>query len=858
MKIHFSLLMALALAAMECPAAGPWPPIIPLIPPHINLVPYSWTTIAGLCELDMPIDVFWADGTNSDARFNLPAALAVDPLGNIYVADQNNSVIRKMMPSGTNWVVTTPAGQPGLPGTNDGVGNAALFNGPTGIAVDKDGNVYVADSGNNTIRRMTLDGMVTTIAGNVSYKNDVGELSGGYQDGAGPVARFGFPMGVAVDNSGNVYVGDTVNCLIRKITPTPGPGGITWQVSTLAGAPKTEGKDNSGFADGKGSVASFNNPQGVAVDSAGNIYVADSWNWAIRKITPDGTVSTLAGGCPWPGAPGVVTEAYNDEFWTNHILYGHSDGIGGAAEFMYPTGVAVDGTGNVFVADSWNSEIRKVTPDGMSATLGGVPSFTCVGSGYDPCGGGYANGVGTNALFGVPLGLAVDTDGDLYVADTLNFVIRKGESAQVQVVALEVTQVIQDWSNSIPLIEGKTTCVRAHLQLKPNAPGPVKVSGAKLYGIGPDGALPGSPTDPINFPDGSLTVQTHNAADPAVRGTFAQSLNFRLPKEWLSGSITLQLAWPGGLDPVNVVPSDCTAQVTFFPVAVPQVKFFAVDWTDAGGLHWNVGTNLTDLPRRVLSCFPVASIDATFGTLPWSSRSQPSVEAVNTKLASMRFWDWLWRGANTIYHGAINANNTDGLAASSPGSVSSGNVLDSPYGNGRQTTSHELGHDLGVPHDVSAEIFGYAGNGEAYAQGACGGILGPATYAYPLFQPFAAYDLVERIAPGDADAGSHDQWQQLLHLRTGYSGHAGSGLGTGSVADQLCEQLRHQLVLRSDELLPQQGSRRSLALVRHLPQLVCGPLADVRPPGCRSQRPPTAQRRSRPAELPARARHGGL
>ena len=177
-----------------------------------------------------------------------------------------------MTPAG---VVTTLAGLAGSQGSADGTGSAARFAWPIGVAVDSTGNVYVADNGNDTIRKVTPAGVVTTLAGLAG--------SSGSADGTGSAARFYGPSGVAVDSAGNVYVADTGNYTIRKVTPA----GV---VTTLAGLAGTEGS-----ADGTGSAARFSYPSGVAVDSAGNVYVADTGNNTIRKVTPAGVVTTLAG-----------------------------------------------------------------------------------------------------------------------------------------------------------------------------------------------------------------------------------------------------------------------------------------------------------------------------------------------------------------------------------------------------------------------------------------------------------------------------------------------------------------------------------------------------------------------------------
>jgi len=264
-----------------------------------------------------------ADGTGTTASFHFPEGVALDSAGNVYVADYGNNQIRKITPAG---VVTTLAGS-GEQGDADGAGKAASFNAPESVTVDSAGNVYVADYGNNGIRKITQAGVVTTLAG-LGAPGDT--------DGAGRAASFNGPEGVAADSAGNVYVADYGNNEVRRITPA----GV---VTTIAGSGK------EGNADGTGKAASFNGPEGVAVDSAGNVYVADYGNNEIRKITPAGVVTTLAGS----GAEG------------------NADGTGRAASFDNPEGVAVDSAGNVYVGDEFNNAIRKITPAGVVTTLAG-------------------------------------------------------------------------------------------------------------------------------------------------------------------------------------------------------------------------------------------------------------------------------------------------------------------------------------------------------------------------------------------------------------------------------------------------------------------------------------------------------
>ena len=316
-----------------------------------------------------------SDGTGTAALFHLPSGVSVDSSGNVYVVDAGNDTIRKVTSAG---VVTTLAGTAGAVGSADGTGGAAQFDSPFGDAVDGSGNVYVADTGNDTIRKITSAGAVTTFAG---------AASAGSNDGTGTAARFNAPGAIAVDSSGNLYLSDTGNDTIRKITPA----GI---VTTLAGAPGLLGS-----ADGTGNFARFTAPYGIGVDASGNVYVADTGNTTIRKITPAGVVTTIA------GAAGK---------------FGSTDGMGTAAEFNDPKGVAVDAAGNLYVADTGNDTIRKITQAGVVTTLAGS-----VGN------AGYTDGTGSAAQFNGPTGLFVDISGNLYVADTNNNAVRKVTPAGV-------------------------------------------------------------------------------------------------------------------------------------------------------------------------------------------------------------------------------------------------------------------------------------------------------------------------------------------------------------------------------------------------------------------------------------------
>ncbi len=334
--------------------------------------PYSWSNIAGQTAGGDGN----ADGPNILARFYCPAGVAVDVNGNLFVADSLNHTIRKVSPTG---IVSTFAGSSGISGNADGTASIARFNEPFDVAVDDSGNVYVADFGNHTIRKVTPHGFVTTLAGRAGFP--------GSADGIGNTARFHAPSGVAVDTSANLYVTDSTNNTVRIVTPA----GL---VTTLAGFPGFRGS-----ADGAGSAARFNCPYGIAVGLDNTIYVSDRYNMTIRKVTTSGVVTTLAGMAQ---------------------QYGSSDGTGAYARFAFPHGVAVDSNNNVFVADFNNYAIRKITPAGVVTTFVGSSDIS-----------GSSDGIGNAASFSSPVGLALDKTGNLYVAEANSQTIRKVTPAAV-------------------------------------------------------------------------------------------------------------------------------------------------------------------------------------------------------------------------------------------------------------------------------------------------------------------------------------------------------------------------------------------------------------------------------------------
>jgi sugar lactone lactonase YvrE len=455
-----------------------------------------------------------ADGAGSAATFAYTAGITVDASGNVYVGD--NNTIRKVTPGG---VVSTLAGTFAAGGGADGVGASARFFRAIGMAADAAGNIYVTDT--NAVRKVTPAGTVTTLAGNLAA-NDNPDTAG-YVDGAAAAARFSSPQGIALDSAGNLYVADQRNAALRKISPT----GV---VSTVAGRPST-----GGYADGSGAAARFKlSPEQIgAVYSGGNLYITDAGNFAIRKVSATGVVTTLAGGTPGTadgtGAAasfsgvlgglaadaagnlyvadsalvrkitpaGVVTTVANAatlysspigiENWlrgvavdsagnlyaadsSNHIILkitstgvvsllagkpgvqGSNDGAGTAASFNFPGDIEIDAANNLYVADTGNNTIRKITPQGVVTTLAGAPGFPSETI-------TYADGTGAAARFLFPSGLSLDSAGNLYVSDGLNYAIRKVTPAGVVTTVAGVPTSIGVVPGALPGSFGETKSV---------------------------------------------------------------------------------------------------------------------------------------------------------------------------------------------------------------------------------------------------------------------------------------------------------------------------------------------------------------------------------------------------------------
>jgi sugar lactone lactonase YvrE len=267
------------------------------------------------------------DGTGAAARFNAPEGIAADSAGNLYVAEPASATIRKVTPDGT---VTTLAGANGAVGYADGAGSAARFNGPSRVETDAQGNLYVTDTGNSVVRKISASGLVATLAGNGTC---------GSADGRNASAQFCNPKGVALDQWGNLWIADTGNHTVRRID-------VNGNVSTVAGSPGVCGSTN-----GRGDAARFCSPQDIDVDKWGNVYVVDTGNSTIRMIDPKGQVRTLAGQA---GQCGSV------------------EGSPTVSRLCAPSGIAVEGN-DLYIADTGNATIRRINLDNVTSTVAGVP-----------------------------------------------------------------------------------------------------------------------------------------------------------------------------------------------------------------------------------------------------------------------------------------------------------------------------------------------------------------------------------------------------------------------------------------------------------------------------------------------------
>ena len=429
--------------------------------------PYTFSFYAGT-----PGSAGSADGTGADASFNQPYGIALDSSGNLYVADRQNDTIRKVALGG---VVTTIAGKAGSAGSQDGTGTGTVNSSGT-ITNEAQFRLpcgLTTGSGGDIYVSDTINNTIRKIASGGVVTTLVGAAGeAGSTNGTGRGGLFNQPYGIAIDSAGNLYVAELGNSDIRKVTQA---GVVTTLAGTAGGA---------GSVDATGTAAKFNLPIGLAIDGSGNLYVADCGNDTIRKVTSGGVVTTLA------GTPGVI---------------GSADGTGSAALFNGPRGVAVDSSGNVYVADSGNSTIRKITPSGVVTTIAGAPeSFTS------------AEGTGAGAQFEVPVGIAVSSSGVLYVSEELGYTIDMGSVATL--AAPSITQqpasqtAVAGASVTFSVVAGGVPSPAYQWNLNGNA-------------------IPGATASSYNIPsassanDGSYTVTLTNSSGSVDSGAALLTVN---------------------------------------------------------------------------------------------------------------------------------------------------------------------------------------------------------------------------------------------------------------------------------------------------------------------------------------------
>ena len=335
------------------------------------------TTVAGTGERGFGGDA----GPAASAQLFFPSGVAVDGSGNLYIADRSNHRVRRVDPAG---VITTVAGtgERGFGGDAGPAASAQLFF-PSGVAVDGSGNLYIADRSNHRVRRVDPAGVITTVAG-------TGERGFGGDAGPAASAQLFFPSGVAVDGSGNLYIADRSNHRVRRVDPA----GV---ITTVAGTGEGGFAGDTGLA----TSAQLAFPEGVAVDMAGNLYIADVGNHRVRKVDPAGVITTVAGAGAW--------------------RYGGDGGPATSAQLHSPEGMAVDAAGNLYIADVGNHRVRKIDSAGVITTVAGTGERGHGGDGR----------LAASAQLQSPRGVTVDAAGNLYIADSSNHRVRRVDPAGV-------------------------------------------------------------------------------------------------------------------------------------------------------------------------------------------------------------------------------------------------------------------------------------------------------------------------------------------------------------------------------------------------------------------------------------------
>jgi uncharacterized protein (TIGR03437 family) len=355
MKNNFTRAIAYGIAALTIPALS-------------QAQSYKITTAAG----GSPFSSTLGDGGAAASAFlNMPSGLAVDTVGNLYIADTGNHVIRKVTPAGT---ISTIAGTHSLAGFSgdNGPATSAQLSSPGAVAVDASGNVYIADTQNSRIRKVSASGTITTVAG-----GGLGSATSVGDGGAATQAELRFPEGITVDASGNLYIADYGNFRVRKVTASTGI------ITTVAG---NGTYTPASIGDGGPAIMASVAPYSVALDSNNNLYIADYLNNRIRLVNAVAQIATVAGG--GTAATGPAT----------------------AISLSHPQSVTVDGSGNIYIADTGNQVVRLAAANGTIKTIAGTGQIGSTGDG----------GYGAGATLNNPAGVALGSGGTIYIADNAN------------------------------------------------------------------------------------------------------------------------------------------------------------------------------------------------------------------------------------------------------------------------------------------------------------------------------------------------------------------------------------------------------------------------------------------------------
>jgi len=430
-------------------------------------------------------------GPATSAQLNFPTGIATDTFGNLYIVDYQNNRIRKVTPGG---VISTVVGNGtgGFSG-DGGLATSAMIYQPEGVAADRNGNLYIADAGNNRIRKVTPGGVISTFAGNGTA---------GYSGDGGPAvsAQVSQPEGLVVDAAGNLYIADSENNRIRKVTPS----GV---ISTVAG----NGAVGFSGDGGPATAAQLSFPLSVALDTAGSLYIADTNNNRIRKVNTGGTIATVAG--------------------TGTFGYSGDGGPATLAEIAQPEGVALDGAGNLYIADTFNNRVREVNSGGTIDTAAG-------------------NGISSSSQLSFPLGVAVDGAGNLYIADTHNNRIQEVTTSGMPARIGSFAQVASGggWKTTITLINLSAVSVDAQINLYSDNGSPMTLP---LTFPQFASSTTGSSVNLTLSPNQSLVVES-NAATSSIAVGWADVQATGA----LSGYSIFRLSSPGVPDSEGTVPLD--------------------------------------------------------------------------------------------------------------------------------------------------------------------------------------------------------------------------------------------------------------------------------------------------------------